>query len=83
VLSSNSSSGYRWTFDDPPADIIEIVPGGYETSGPGFGTGGNETWTIRARKEGRAVLAAKYWRPWEGESSVIERFAITLDVAAS
>ena len=36
---------------------------------------------VRARGKGRAVLHWKYWRAWEGDASVIERFEVTVDVA--
>ena len=82
MLPSNATAGYRWTFDDAANDIVDVVSIGYETSGSGVGSAGTETWTIHARTPGRAVVTGKYWRPWEGDSSIVERFAVTIDVAA-
>jgi hypothetical protein len=33
-----------------------------------------------ARASGRTRLALKRWRHWEGDASIVERFAVTLDI---
>jgi len=80
VLPSNPTSGYRWVSDDPDGDTMDVTSSGFQPSGPGVGTGGVETWTIHARAVGRARVSFRYWRPWAGESSVVERFAVTVAV---
>jgi len=44
------------------------------------GSGGVHAWTVTAQAAGRASLSFKYWRPWAGDTSVIDRFTVTLDV---
>jgi hypothetical protein len=33
-----------------------------------------------ARTPGRTRLALKRWRHWEGDTSIVERFSVTLDI---
>jgi hypothetical protein len=33
-----------------------------------------------ARGPGRTRLGLKRWRHWEGDASIVERFAVTLDI---
>jgi inhibitor of cysteine peptidase len=42
-----------------------------------------KTWTLRARAPGRTRVGLKRWRHWEGDKSVVERFAVTLDIKPS
>ena len=82
MLPSNAAAGYRWTCDVHENDVVAVEPTDYRTSSAAVGSAGEETWMIRARAKGRAVVHWKYWRAWEGESSVIERFEVTADVAS-
>ena len=82
VLPSNAAAGYRWTCDVQENDVVAVEPAEYRSSHTAVGSAGDETWMIRPRGKGRAVLHWRYWRPWEGESSVIERFELTVDAAS-
>jgi len=81
VLPSNATAGYRWACDVEENDVVVVEPAQYRSSSSAVGSAGEETWMIRARGKGRVVLHWKYWRPFEGNSSVIERFEVTVDVA--
>jgi predicted secreted protein len=39
-----------------------------------------KTWKLVARRPGRTRVALKRWRHWEGDASIAERFAVTLDI---
>jgi inhibitor of cysteine peptidase len=49
-------------------------------AGVGVGGGGQRTFTFVAQKPGSVTLQLKLWREWEGDSSVTERFGVTINV---
>jgi predicted secreted protein len=59
VLPSNAAAGYRWTCDVHENDVVAVEPADYRTSSAAVGSAGEETWMIRARAKGRAVV---HWR---------------------
>lgn len=79
-LPGNPTTGYTWALDALDDVRLGVEASGYRLEGPGVGTGGYETWKLRARRPGRTSVALKRWRSWEGESSVIERFTVTFDI---
>jgi inhibitor of cysteine peptidase len=82
-LPGNPAGGYQWTLDGPVDVALSVASSGFRSSSAGVGGGGVETWKVTARAPGRISLLFKYWRPWAGESSVVDRFALTIDVAAA
>jgi len=80
-LPDQPSTGYRWDVASDPA-LVEIEGSAYQSAGPGVGGGGITTWKLRARALGRTRLDFKRYRPWEGDRSVVDRFAVTLDIGA-
>ena len=78
-LPENSSTGYRWTVDtiDEARAIVEET-GFRGRAAPG--SGGDAYWRLRATGPGAAAIALKRWRPFEGDRSIVERFAITLQI---
>jgi len=81
-LPGNPAAGYQWTLESPEGDTVSVAPSGFQPAGAGVGSGGVEGWTITARAGGTASLSFKNWRPWAGESSVVDRFAMTIAVAS-
>lgn len=79
-LPSNPSSGYSWSLAPLDDTHLVLVHSSYRGRGPAVGSGGTETWSVRAIAPGRSQIHLKRWRPWEGEKSVIERFAVSLDI---
>lgn len=79
-LPENATTGYRWDLDSVDRARLEVESGGSRDYGSRVGSGGIATWALRARAPGRTVLGLKQWRHWEGERSVLQRFAITLDI---
>ncbi len=78
-LPSNPSSGYSWALMPLDSALLELLDTRFVATRDVPGSGGLQAWTVRAVAGGRARISLKHWRPWEGESSVIGRFAI--DVA--
>ena len=81
-LLENPTTGYAWTLESIDATLLEAGRPTYHGEGAGLGSGGVKTWTLRARAPGRIRIGLKRWRHWEGDKSVVERFAITLDIKA-
>ncbi|MCM8594935.1 protease inhibitor I42 family protein [Accumulibacter sp.] len=79
-LADSPTTGFTWTvsrLDDRLALVSEDFSRGASRAP---GSGGSRTWTFVARQPGVAGLELKRWRAWEGEGSVIERFAVTVRI---
>lgn len=79
-LPENPTTGFLWAVDH--LDDL-LVPGeaGYAVGGPGIGAAGTRRLTFHPRRPGRGRLALKLWQEWEGDASVLERFALAVVVA--
>ena len=80
-LEENPTTGYRWQIDriDGP---LEPAGDSYELSAPGMiGGGGSHEFRFRATGPGTADLTLKHLRSWEGDASITQRFAVTVNVA--
>ncbi|MGF6986564.1 inhibitor of cysteine peptidase [Paraburkholderia atlantica] len=84
-LHENPTTGFRWQvvrsdglIEEPAADH-ERPPRAPEQN-PQFGAGGIRTLRFRARAPGTGRLELKLWREFEGESSVVKRFASDITI---
>jgi inhibitor of cysteine peptidase len=82
-LPGNPSAGYQWALEGAADGALRVAPSGFQPAGTGVGGGGIERWVVTSRDPGQARLMFKYWRPWAGESSIVDRFVLTIDVAAA
>jgi len=80
-LAENPSSGYRWAFERLDESRVLVVDAGFRSAGDQPGAGGVATWTLQAAAPGKTTVRLKRWRHWEGDRSIVERFALNLDVA--
>jgi predicted secreted protein len=64
-------AGFSWSLD--AGDLLELVDSGFVQTHEATGSGGMQRWTLRARAQGQSRVGLKYWRPWEGEKSVVDR----------
>jgi inhibitor of cysteine peptidase len=76
-LPESPGTGYRWTVEtalglDPIDDRFESVGG--------IGVSGTRELQFRAARVGLFDLRLKYWREWEGDRSVDQRFAVKIRV---
>lgn len=81
-LAENPTTGYRWSEPTLENDSVSLQRSqfvGTQSNAPG--AGGQHLITLRAEKPGKTTLSLKYWRDWEGDQSILERFTITLQVA--
>ena len=80
VLPENATTGYRWVIDQHDAALVEALPAESRYLQPAMGSGGEAVFTFRARRPGDGRIMLKHWRSWEGDSSVIARFAVRVQV---
>jgi inhibitor of cysteine peptidase len=81
-LPENAAGGYRWSIDRFDHDVVEALATEPRYASKAVGSGGEVTFSFKARKAGTGEIALKYWRDWEGESSVSKRYRVTLNVKA-
>jgi inhibitor of cysteine peptidase len=80
-LAENPTTGFRWAVDQIDEQIVPIVRVDYTTAaGGGIGGGGTRSFTLRAEHAGTMQLQLKLWRDWEGETSIVARFTVTIQV---
>ncbi|MDT5306231.1 MAG: inhibitor of cysteine peptidase [Mycobacterium sp.] len=80
-LPENATTGYRWAIDSADANLVDIKEGQYVSTSEKMGGGGEAQWLIKAKAPGATSIKLKRWRQWEGESSVVERYEITLRIS--
>jgi inhibitor of cysteine peptidase len=84
-LDENPSTGYCWAISETDSTILALQDSTYTASktSPGIvGSGGTRTLTFLTKKSGTVHLQLKYWRSFEGDSSIIKRFSATIEVSA-
>ncbi len=80
-LSANPTTGYSWTIDKTDTTILALQRETYTPSPGGLvGSGGTTVFTFTAQHPGTVQLQLKYWRSWEGDSSIIKRYDVTIQV---
>lgn len=81
-LPENPTTGFSWAVDDNDRQRLTLEDTAYAPPDEaGFiGARGQRTFRFTARQPGDVLLKLKYWRIWEGDGSVAERFAVTLRI---
>ncbi len=66
-LRSNPTTGYSWKVSKiSDKRIVKVVSSKYEADHPVLsGSGGQEIWSFKALRPGRARIEMSYQRPWE------------------
>jgi len=78
-LPENATTGFRWAIDRLDGEVIEAVGSESHRAGGAVGSGGEVTFTFKAKKAGADDITLKYWRHFEGDSSITKRFHLRLD----
>jgi inhibitor of cysteine peptidase len=76
-LPEEATTGYRWTIE--AGEGLEQAGDRVEPPGA-IGGGSTRELQFRATRPGTRDLRMKKWREWEGDGSVIDRFAVTIIV---
>jgi predicted secreted protein len=82
-LSEAGATGYSWEIKDLDREHFEVVGTKTEakkTAGNLVGAPVLKIWLIRAKAAGSAGLKFLYYRPWEGDKSAIDQFAIQVQI---
>lgn len=81
-LAENATAGYRWTLERNDAELLEPLDATADYEGRAVGSGGQAIFRFQVRGTGSTQLALKYWRHWEGDGSVLQRFTVAIDSTA-
>lgn len=79
-LGENATTGYTWAFNKPDASILALQNSTYTPSGTKPGQGGMREFTFLAKNPGTVHLQFKYWRSFVGDSSILDRYNVTVEV---
>ena len=80
-LPENPSTGYTWAIDETDRRLLTLDGTDYTAPAEGsIGARGQRTFTFTARQPGEIALKLKYWRFWEGDASVTERYTVNLRI---
>ena len=82
-LDENPTTGYVWAIDKIDDTILALKSSDYSADAPIPGSGGTRTLTFTTKQAGTSPLQLKDWRSWEGDTSVIGRFGVTITVTGS
>ena len=80
-LKENPTTGYRWAIDQIDDTVLPLQSSNFSsTPSAGVGAGGTRIFTFTAKQPGTVHLQLKLWREWQGDSSIIERYDVTIQV---
>lgn len=80
-LPENASTGYRWAADLDEGCPIRVEPLESGSISAKMGSGRNAEFLLTAMEARSCRLRFKYWREWEGDSSIAERFELGIDTS--
>lgn len=83
-LDENPTTGYVWSVEGM-ADVLILQNTDYVTNSISkgeimTGVGGKKTFAFIANAVGTVTLRFKEWRAWEGDSSIVNKFAVKIQV---
>lgn len=81
-LKENPTTGFQWAIDGKSDDLVKLQASEYIPASGLIGSGGQKVYTFKTLRAGTTQLRLKRWREWQGASSIIERFALTIRVRA-
>ena len=76
-LEGNPSTGFSWTIDSIDQTILKNIQSNFDSaSGASIGSNGKFIFRFQCLKKGDGKISLKYWRHWEGDTSVTKRFEV-------
>ena len=82
ALDSNPGTGYEWAVDKSDDKLLTLKQSKFSASNSLPGSGGTQTFIFVAKSTGTVTLQLKYWRRFEGNTSITRRFAVTIQIQA-
>jgi inhibitor of cysteine peptidase len=80
ALDSNPTTGFDWAIDKSNDSLLALKQSDYSASSNAIGSGGTRTFKFVAKSAGTVDLQLKYWRSFEGDKSIIRRYAVTIQI---
>jgi len=81
-LEGNPTTGYRWELKEVNHSVVSNLQQNIEAASSAVaGAGGSFVFQLSGLKPGSSKVALKYWKPWEGDSSILAQFEITVNVS--
>ena len=80
ALPENASTGHRWAVDDYDRVVLESLDGEARYPTGSLGSAGEVVFSFRARARGTSAIRLKALRSWEGDASIVARFAVMVRV---
>ncbi|CCF17081.1 chagasin peptidase inhibitor I42 family protein [Brevibacillus laterosporus GI-9] len=77
-LKENPTTGYRWTVET--ASGLEKIGDSYKPGGAGIGAAGLRIFQFKTIQVGSYELHLRNWVEWEGDSSIVDRFNVRINV---
>jgi inhibitor of cysteine peptidase len=79
TLPENATAGYRWAIDRLDSGIVEANEAKPRYPSGQAGSAGQVTFAFKATGPGSGEVVLKYWRHFEGDSSVTKRFRMRMN----
>lgn len=80
-LPENPTTGYLWEFERLDKNLLTLEGSNVRmATQDSIGAGGKRCFTLKGQQIGTVQVNLKLWRSWEGESSEIDRYQITLQL---
>ena len=79
-LPENATTGYRWAIEHVDPRRVEVREAEPQYPASAVGSGGRAQWLFLSRASGMTRITMKQWRPWEGDTSIVERFHVQLRI---
>jgi inhibitor of cysteine peptidase len=79
-LPENPSTGFRWSVEQSARPFLELKQTDFAATGTIAGGGGERRFEFIAATAGEGRLSLRRWREWEGETSIVERYEISVRV---
>jgi len=80
-LAENPGTGFGWSTESTSGDALRLVESEYlPAAGGRVGGSGERSLSFRAVATGNVELRLKLWREWEGDTSIVDRFAATVRI---
>lgn len=80
ALDSKPTTGFDWAIEKSNGSLLAFQRMDYQASSNATGSGGTDTFTFVAKSAGTVKLQLKYWRSFEGDRSITQRYAVTVQI---
>ncbi len=82
-LEENPSTGYRWAVDRVDTGVVALKSAEFTPRSEGvMGSPGTRVFRFKVVAPGETELTLKEWRSWQGDDSIVARFAVSVHVIA-